>query len=97
MIVFYPHTVTCKKILGTNESYFTQLPSSHYSSINLFYSEIGIIQFGAPKLQICPKHPKLFYFQHNHNVPKTGLPLDKFLGLMGSKFEYIYFKKNVFS
>ena len=62
------------------------------SSINIFYLEIGIIQFGAPKLKICPKHPIIFSTQ-NHNLPKIGLPLDKFLGLMGSKFEYTYLGK----
>ena len=66
----------------------------HCSSINLFYSEIGIIQFGVPKLQICPKHPVLFYFQHRTRIcPKIKLILDEFLGGMGSKFEYTYFRE----
>ena len=27
-------------------------------------SKIGIIQFGAPKLMICPKQPELLYSQN---------------------------------
>ena len=67
------------------------------SSINLFYSKIGIIQFGAPKIQICLKHPGLFYFQHITRIcSKPELHFNEFLGQMRSKFEYTYFKEICF-
>ena len=66
----------------------------HCSSINIFYLEIEIIQFGASKLQICPKHSGIFYFQHRTIIcPITELSLDEFIGLMRSKFEYTYFRE----
>ena len=66
----------------------------HCSSINLFYSEIGIIQFGAPTLKICPEQSRLLYFQNITRIfPKKELHFDEFLGLMGSKFEYTYFNE----
>ena len=73
--------------MGTN---FLQV---HYSPINLFYSEIGIIKFGALKLNICSKQPGLLYFQNRTRIcSKIELHFDEFLGPMGSKFEYTYFK-----
>ena len=63
-------------------------------SMSLFSIEIGIIQFGAPKLKICLKQLGLLYFQHITRIcHKTELHFDKFLGPMGSKFEYTYFKE----
>ena len=65
----------------------------HCSPINLFYSEIGIIQFGALKLKICSKQPGLLYFQNITRIwPKIELHFDEFQGPIGSKFEYTYFK-----
>ena len=62
--------------------------------MSLFSVEIGIIQFRALKLKICPKQPGLLYFQNITRIClKTELHFDKFLGLMGSKFEYISFKE----
>ena len=56
-------------------------------SMSLFLVEIGIIQFGAPKLKICPKQPGLLYFQNKTIIcPKTELHFDEFMGSMGSKF-----------
>ena len=53
--------------------------------------EEGMSRLAAGKLQICPKHLGLFYFQHRTRIcPKTELPLDEFLGLMGSKFEHLF-------
>ena len=64
------------------------------SPINLFYSDIGIIQFGALKVKICSKQPGLHYFQNITRIcPKIDLHFDEFLGLMGFKFEYTYFKE----
>ena len=66
----------------------------HCSPINIFYSEVGIIQFGALKLKICSKQPGLLYFQNITRIClKIELYFDEFLGPMGSKFEYIYFKE----
>ena len=67
----------------------------HCLSINLFYSEIQIIQFGALKLKICPKQPGLLYFQNIARIClKTEFHFIEFLGLIESKFEYTYFKEN---
>ena len=53
----------------------------HYSSINLFNSKIGIIQFGALKLKICSKQQRLLYFQNITIIfMQTELPLDEFSG-----------------
>ena len=66
----------------------------HCSPINLFYSEVGIIQFRALKLKICSKQLGLLYFQNITRIClKIELYFDEFLGLMESKFEYIYFKE----
>ena len=52
---------------------------------------IGIIQFGASKLKICPKKSELIYFQNiTRNFLQIELHFDEFLGTMGSKFEYTY-------
>ena len=65
--------------------------------MSLFSVEIGIIQFGAPKLKICPKQQGLLYFQNKTRIClKIELHFDEFLGPMGSKFEYTYFKEFVF-
>ena len=97
MIFFLRNTPSLVKFFWEQMSHI--LPNFlqvYCSSINLFYLEIEIIQFGEPKLQICPKHPGLFYFQHITKIyPKTKLPLDEFLGLMKSKFEYTYLGKFV--
>ena len=64
------------------------------SPINLFYLEIGIIQFGALKLKICSKQPGQLYFQNITKIcPKIELHYDEFLGPMGSGFEYTYFEE----
>ena len=65
--------------------------------MSLFSVEIGIIQFGVPKFKICPKQPALLYFQNITRIcPKIELHFDEFLGPMGSKFEYTYFKEIFF-
>ena len=66
----------------------------HCFSINIFYSEIGIIQFGALKVKICSKQLELLYFQDRTRIClKIELHFDEFLGPKGSKFEYTYFKE----
>ena len=81
--------------MGTNEPYFSsKFLQENDIFISLFSVEIGIIQLRAPKLKMCPKQPRLLYFQNKtRNFLQTELPIDEFLGTMGSKFEYTYFKK----
>ena len=53
----------------------------HCSPINLFHSEIRIIQFGALKLKICLKQSELLDFQNITRIfPKIELHFDEFLG-----------------